>query len=188
MIGGSFLRSRRNLVLDDRGAAAVEFALIVPVLILLYAVGFEIAEAATVKRKLTDTTVQLANVASQDTKTTKADVAILMSAASQIMTPYSTNVLSMQVAEIYVDNSGTPHIQWTESYLNGTPLQGTLITTPPSAPPSFKTANSYYIDVQTTYLYYPIVGTNFIHAMTLSNQSFALPRNSSSIPCPDCDT
>ena len=34
---------------DVGGATAVEFALILPVLCLLYAVGFEIYQAATVK-------------------------------------------------------------------------------------------------------------------------------------------
>ena len=47
-----------SAITDVGRAAAVEFALILPVLCLLYAVGFEICQAATVNRKLTDTTVQ----------------------------------------------------------------------------------------------------------------------------------
>ena len=45
--------------------SAIHAAIVVvlmPVLVLLYAVGFEVCQAATVNRKLTDTTVELANL------------------------------------------------------------------------------------------------------------------------------
>ena len=173
-------------VADDRGAAALEFALIVPVLVLLYALGFEIAEAATVNRKLTDTTVQLANVTSQYTKVAKSDISTIMNASSQIMAPYPNAVLSMTVSEISIDASGNASVTWSEPYLDGIPFQGTGLTTPPTAPPSFQTANSTYIIVQTTYVYSPIIASNFMAPLTFSNRSFMLPRNSASIPCTDC--
>ena len=67
----SKLRTWRAFCRDARGVAALEFALVVPMVIVVYAGGFEIAQAATVNRKLTDTTVQLANVTSQYTSVAK---------------------------------------------------------------------------------------------------------------------
>jgi len=89
MTRGSLRRWWNRAIADTRGAAAVEFGLIGPVLILLYAVGFEVCQAATVNRKLTDTTVELANLTSQYTTVTKSDLSTIMNASSETMTPFS---------------------------------------------------------------------------------------------------
>jgi len=41
----------RGFAADRRGVAAVEFALVVPIVIVGYLAGFEVMEAATVDRK-----------------------------------------------------------------------------------------------------------------------------------------
>ena len=186
MTRGSLRRLLNRVITDDRGAAAVEFGLILPVLVLLYAVGFEVCEAATVKRKLTDTTVQLANLTSQYTKVAKSDIATIMNASSQTMTPFSNGDLALVVSEITIDSTGTAHVTWSEPYLNGVAFQGNALTTPPTAPASFATPNSSYILVQSTYAYTPVIAGNFVAPMTLASQSFMLPRNAGAIPCSDC--
>src|ERR1700679_2268992 len=87
----------KRVFADDRGVAAVEFGLIAPTLILLYAVGFEICQAATVNRKLSDTTVELANLTSQYTKVSKSDISTIMNASSETMTPFTNGALTLSV-------------------------------------------------------------------------------------------
>jgi Flp pilus assembly protein TadG len=186
MTGRPLLRPWRRAIADVRGAAAVEFALILPVLITLYAVGFEICEAATVNRKLTDTTVQLANLTSQYTKVAKSDISTIMNASSETMTPFSNGALSVVLSEISIDNNGKASVTWSEAYLDGVAFQGSPLTTPPTAPPSFATPNSSYIIVQSTYAYTPVIAGTYMPPLTLSSQSFMLPRDSASIPCTDC--
>jgi Flp pilus assembly protein TadG len=186
MTRGFFRRPWRHVIADDRGASAVEFGLVVPVLVILYAVGFEICEAATVNRKLTDTTVQLANVTSQYTKVSKSDISTVMNASSETMTPFTNATLSIVMSEISVDASGKSTVTWSEAYHNGTPFQGTPLTTPPTAPPSFQMASSSYLVVQSSYAYTPVIAGNFMAPMTLNDTSFMLPRDAGSIPCSDC--
>jgi Flp pilus assembly protein TadG len=164
----------------------VEFGLILPVLLLLYAVGFELCQAATVKRKLTDTTAQLANLTSQYTKVSKSDISTIMNASSETMTPFPNSALSMVLSEVSIDGSGNASITWSEAYLNGVAFQGTPLKTAPTAPPSFQTPNSSYIVVQSTYAYTPVIAGGFLAPMTLADQSFMLPRDTGSIPCSDC--
>jgi Flp pilus assembly protein TadG len=179
-------RSLARAIADDGGAAAVEFALLLPFLVLLYAVGFELCQAATVKRKLTDTTVQLANLTSQFTKVSKSDISTIMNASSQTMTPFPNSALSIVVSEVSMDAANHASVTWSESYQSGVPFHGTALTTPPTAPASFQTASASYIVVQTSYAYTPVLAGNLISPITLSSQSFMLPRDSGSIPCTDC--
>jgi Flp pilus assembly protein TadG len=186
MTSGSLGRLWRRAIADVGGAAAVEFALILPVLVLLYAVGFEICEAATVNRKLTDTTVQLANLTSQYTQVAKSDISTIMNASSETMTPFSNGALSVVVSEVSMDAKGNASVTWSEAYLDGVAFQGTPLTTPPTAPPSFQTPNSSYIVVQSTYAYTPVIAGTYMPPITLSSHSFMLPRDAVSIPCSDC--
>ena len=182
----SLHRRWRGALADIRGGAALEFALLLPILVTLYAVGFEVCQAATVKRKLTDTTVQLANLTSQFTKVSRSDISTIMNASSQTMTPFPNSALSIVVSEVSMDAANHPSVTWSESYQSGVPFHGTALTTPPTAPASFQTASSSYIVVQTSYAYTPVLAGDLIAPITLSSQSFMLPRDSGSIPCTDC--
>ena len=178
----------RRLYADARGVAAVEFALIIPIVIVVYAAGFELTQAATVNRKLTDTTVQLANVTSQYTSVATADIGNILGASSQIMAPYSTTPLTITLTEVRADNSGSTiaHVQWSKSYVNNTLGAGLAAGSPVTLPTGFASPNAYYILSQTTYGYTPTIGAAFVNTIPMSDQIFMVPRQSPSIPCSDC--
>jgi Flp pilus assembly protein TadG len=172
------LRGLRSLAGDRRGVAAVEFALLVPVVIVVYVVGFEVMEASTVYRKLTDTTVQLANVTAQYTSVADGDVSNVLNASAQIMTPYPTTNLSIRLSEVTTDPSGAGFVAWGKAFQGTALAEGTSVT----MPAGFQTPNTSYILVQTSYAYQPVIGGAFIQPITMTNQIFMLPRSSSSIP------
>jgi Flp pilus assembly protein TadG len=174
------LRSLRDLLTHTGGVAAIEFALVVPLVIIVYAGGFEIVQAATVNRKLTDTTVQLANVTTQYTAVAATpDLANIFAASSQIMAPYPTSGLTIVVTEVQTTAAGIGKSAWSQGY-NGAACipAGTVVP----MPPGFASPNSYYILVQTTYAYAPTIGSAFVHAIPMSDQIFMVPRQSTSIP------
>jgi len=172
------LRDLRSLAADRRGVAAVEFALVVPVVIIVYLAGFEVMEASTVYRKLTDTTVQIANVTAQYTTMGANDTSNVLDASAQIMTPYSTSNLAIVLSEVTTDSSGAGSVTWSQTY------QGTALAagTPVAMPSGFTTPNTNYILVQTTYSYQPVIGGAFVKPISMTNQIFMLPRSSASIP------
>jgi len=109
-----------------------------------------------------------------------------MNASSETMTPFSNGALSVVLSEVSIDNNGKATVTWSEAYLNGVAFQGAPLTTPPTAPASFATPNSSYIVVQSSYAYTPVIGGTYMPPLTLTDQSFMLPRDSASIPCTDC--
>jgi len=170
----------RRLPRDRRGVAAVEFALIVPVVIIVYMGGFEVMEASTVYRKLTDTTVQLANVTAQYTALTQDDANNVLAASAQIMTPYPTADLSIVLSEVTVNSGGVGQVAWSCKWPGGgacTPGGGTV-----TMPAGFQTVGASYILVQTAYQYEPVIGGAFVKPIKMTNQIFMLPRSSPTIP------
>ena len=171
-------QSWRELIAHTGGVAAIEFALVVPLVIIVYAGGFEIVQAATVNRKLTDTTVQLANVTTQYTSVALPDLNNIAAASSQIMAPYSTSSLTTVISEVQTDATSHGKVAWSQGYGASCLAAGSPVT----LPPGFASPSSYYILVQTTYAYTPTIGGAFVHAIPMTDQIFMVPRQSTSIP------
>ena len=55
----------RSLLQDNAGAALIEFAMVLPVLILCYLGGFQLMEAVSVYRKVTTSTRSIADLTSR---------------------------------------------------------------------------------------------------------------------------
>lgn len=109
----TFLRS-------SRGIAATEFALLLPVLILLYAGSGELAQAAMTSRRLEDLSRTLADlVAQQPTSgqtsstpapanaTTQAELQAMLTAASALMAPSPLTTLTMTVSAVDITNNAS---------------------------------------------------------------------------------
>ena len=161
------------------GSVAVEFAVVVPVLLTIYLGGVDATEALTTYRKLGETTVELANVAAQYNSMSASDVSTVMNASAQIMEPYASASLQITLSEISTDANNNPSVVWSQAFHGGAALQAGANV---SLPAGLATANTYYILVQTTYPFQPITGFTFTKPITMSNRVVMLPRQSPSIP------
>jgi Flp pilus assembly protein TadG len=163
---------------DRRGLAAVEFALVLPFLLILYLGGFAVSQAVGAYRKVSDTTVELANVTAQYTTMSAVDTATVESAGTQIMAPYPTQNLSIVFSEITTDANNKATVTWSCASTGGTRLTDGSVVTLPTGMSSVK---SNYILVQASYLWVPPIQNKFIGSVPMSNQIYVIPRNSASI-------
>ncbi len=164
---------------DRRGVALVEFALIFPMLVALYFGGFEVCNMSATYRKMTDTTVELANITAQYSTLTASDVATVFAATSQIMAPYSTASLQIVLSEVTTDASNNATVTWSRGYNGASALgAGSAIT----LPSGLASPSTSYILVQTVYNYTPTVGSAFLGTVPMSSSIYIIPRNSPSIP------
>jgi Flp pilus assembly protein TadG len=176
-------RRRLGWRADERGVAAVEFAFTVPVLLIVYLAGFELSQAMATYRKLSDTTVELANVSAQYTTMGALDVTSVFNASAQIMAPYQTSNLTIVLSEVTTDASSNATVTWSCPYNGAVALPtGQAVTMPTGmAQPS-----TSYILVQTTYQYNPTVGANLIGPIPMVDQIYMIPRSSPNIPNAGC--
>src|SRR5215207_7193105 len=88
---------------DDRGNAAVEFAIIVPIMLTLFFGTIEFSSGVAVDRKITLVARTLSDLTSQSTTVTNTDMAGFTITAKAIMTPYDSSLLNSRVSELYVE-------------------------------------------------------------------------------------
>ena len=125
--------SPRRFWRDQRGASAVEFALIAPVLILMYCGMAELTQAMMAQRRVSNITSSIGDLTAQASQTGPARTTDVFNIGAIIMTPFPTTGLKMCVASITSDATGKDTVAWSRASASGMstcPAQGTVLTVP----------------------------------------------------------
>lgn len=164
---------------DRRGIAATEFAIIVPIMLVLFFGTVEFCSAVAVNRKVTLMARTLSDLTSQSTQVANADLTNFFAASTGIMTPYATTPVKSTITELYVDPSTMKAtVQWSQTS-GGTARSTNSIVTIPSA---LLVSGTYLIFSEVSYLYVPTVGYVMGKAgVNLSDVAYTRPRQSSSV-------
>jgi Flp pilus assembly protein TadG len=94
------------------GIAAVEFALILPVMLTLFITVFEVANALICYMKVEDVADTLSDLVAQYQTIGTSDFNNLYSAGQSIMAPASGTPLGVAIASVQFDDNGNPSIAW----------------------------------------------------------------------------
>jgi Flp pilus assembly protein TadG len=160
---------------DRRGVSAVEFAFIAPMMIGLYLGCAEISDGVAADRKVSLTAGALANLTTQVTTITTADMTNILDASSAIISPYDSSKLTMTVSCLKMDATGVAKVQWSATR-NGTARGAGSVYTFSSSTAALDVKNSWLILSEVTYAYKPTVGYTITGTLTLSDQMFMSPR------------
>ncbi|PXA92532.1 pilus assembly protein [Nostoc sp. 3335mG] len=174
------IRSRTGrIVVDNRGTALIEFAIALPVLLLLFLGAYQLSDAITAKRKATIMTRAVADMTSQYRALTTGELDGLLNASTQILTPYSATPAKLRVTQITIESSGTVfRVDWSRSR-NATALAtGRYYAT--AIPAAYRQPNMVFIYTQSAYTYDTAL-SNYFGSITFSNDLWLLPRRSSTI-------
>ena len=195
-------RSARDLARDRSAIAATEFAVIVPIMLVMFFGTVEFSSAVAVDRKVTLVARTLADLTSQALNSvTDNYLQNVFTASIAITTPYSATPTKAQISEIYVDSSRVAKIQWSKAATIGTAAtQATLATSTHNAgdivtiPPALQVPQTYLIFSEVSYLYTPTVGYVMGKSgVTMSDVAYTRPRQNTCItyggfPASNCPT
>ncbi len=187
-------RFRRN----EGGAAAVEFALILPFLLLLYMGSIEASALFTVDRRVEVIASTNADLLARWNPNLGAipssTVRDYFRAAEGIITPYTTTGLKQVVSFLNVAADGTARVAWSCGWNGGArlpnnqsytlnPQMKRLVT---GANASGQNGRSGWLIASTTeYSYKPLLGMVFPNALTLKSEALFLPRFGQALPAPN---
>lgn len=109
----------RALAKDRRGVAAVEFALIAPIMVLLYMSVTELCAGFMAQKRVGHMTSLVADLVSQEEAVSQQNLGGLTQISGAIMSPFGTGYLSQRVRSVtLVDNE--PVVDWTYKSLGQT--------------------------------------------------------------------
>jgi Flp pilus assembly protein TadG len=175
-----FLRLNARLtdcVRDRRAVSAVEFAILLPLMVTLYLGSVEVFRGISAKRDVTMISHSIADLASQYSTIHDQDMTNILAAASAIMAPFSTGPLQATVSELTIDSKGNATVVWSDT-LNGSKLAVGAAVTVPSGP---NVPNSYVLLATVKYAYDPVFGYVLTSTINMSDQIYMAPRQSGGI-------
>lgn len=166
-----------DLVHGESGVAAVEFAAVVPFMLLAYLGSVELGTGVAINRKVAVTTRAVADLATRYTTIKNADMAGILGSAGAIMAPYDPTRLAVTVSEITVDAKGNASVAWSDTQGGSARATGSPMT----LPATLQTPGVSYILGEVQYDYKPAIGYVLSGTVPLSNHIFMSPRESGSI-------
>ncbi len=166
---------------DECGVSAVEFALLLPLMITLYLGAVEISQAISADRKVTLTSRTMADLISQVSSIDSAGLTDVFNASTSVMAPFTTAPLKVTVTSVNIDASNRVTVAWSCTRGGTVHSVGSTITTVPSG---LNIANTTLIWSEVSYTYTPAVGYIITGPLTLKDQLYMAPRLSSAVSGP----
>jgi Flp pilus assembly protein TadG len=191
MVSNTYRRARLsilNLIRDRSGVAAIEFAMIVPIMLVMFFGTVEFSSGVAVDRKVTLMARTLSDLTSQSLSVANPDLNNFFAASTAIMTPYSATPLKSTITELWIDPStSNARVQWSQG--SAPRAQGSSVVIPPNLIVKDSSGkvfpNQYLIYSEVSYLYTPAVGYVMAKAgITLSDVSYTRPRQSTCVIYP----
>jgi len=183
----AFARLRRRLLTlasNQRGVAAVEFAMLLPVMITLYIGGVEISRMVSVDRKVTLTARSVADLVAQSTTVTNNEMTNILNAANAVLAPYLSANAKVTVSSVKIDADKKATIEWSDTCHGTARAVNSTIT----LSPALATPNTWLIWAEVSYTYTPIFGgapTDLLYKLTgpkiLQDQIYMRPRLQDSV-------
>ena len=173
-----WLRVRRRafeLRGNNSGVAAVEFAMIIPIMAALLIGTNEFAAGVAVDRKVTIMARTLSDLTSQNTGVTDTQLTNFFNAGKGIMTPYPSTPVEGTITELFIHPTTLKaRVQWSKGI--AVRNKGDIV----EIPDALKIAGTYLIYSEVKYKYVPSVAwfINKVDGITLSDTSFTRPRQS----------
>lgn len=185
---GSLLARLRQFRLVEDGVAAVEFALVLPIMLTLYIGAMEASTLISMDRRVQSVAGAVGDlVARSDTTIPAATLTDYFRASGGIMAPFPSDGLKQVVTQVQVSADGkTIKVVWSRQFVNGTYAVGTDYpansdyTLLPQAMIDIAKGDNVIV-AKASYSYLPLYGIIIDKAVPLNRENFFLPRFGGSI-------
>ena len=182
----------KRLLRDRRGVSAIEFALIAPVMIMIYFGLIEFSQGYMAERRASHVASMVADLVAQSGGTNIEDLNGVFAIGDMIMRPFSAETLSIRVSSVTVDTRGVATVEWSRAKsakdAKGADImparkRGDPIT---DLPPGLITDGQTVILGETNYGYVSAFGQMIPGGIAFQRNYYLRPRTTDRIACTDC--
>jgi Flp pilus assembly protein TadG len=169
------VRAARALARDKRGVSAVEFALVLPLMVTLFLATVETTQGLQADRKVSLAARALSDLASQATTIADADMSNILDATADVIAPFNVSNAQMVVTGIQTDILGVSRAVWSDAR-NATRYScGQVMTIPTELKPTLGTTG-FLVLAEVKYSYTPTVAYLISGSLLLSDRLYTRPR------------
>lgn len=189
----------RTFLRDRSGAAAIEFAFIVPLLLMMYLGTMELSQGIEADKKVSRSASMIGDLVSQETSIKKQDLNDMLVIGESILQPYYRSKPTITITGINISAGLIATTAWRRTIVDGvTSGSGINLIPLTYVPEQMRVANTFLVRVETALSYKPVItwsGTKKIGStdyssnftsIQMAESYFYSPRTATSISCSDC--
>ncbi len=173
----------RRVRSDQKGAAAVEFAILAPVLIIIYFGLVETSEAILAERKADHVASAVGDLVAQaDGTVSTSDLDDIIAIGNTIMSPFATSTLQMRISSLTPNSAGNMAVTW--SYPSGG-MAALAAGTVKTVPITVSSGDSVILS-EAKYTFNSPLKYVLPNAIVFNETYYMRPRQSALISCTGC--
>lgn len=166
-----------GLLRDRRGVAAIEFALIFPLMLLLYFGAIETSNMLTANRRVTSVAYTAADITAQAISVGNSDISDIFAASSAILRPFNTTPLTIRITSVVANSSGVNKVAWSDGYHVASRAVNSTMT----LPAGLTSPGTSVIVAEVTYAYTSPISQTVTQSLTFTDTAYLKPRRTSQV-------
>ena len=169
----------RHIARDDGGNATVDFAFLLPIMLMLFIGVVEVTNLLRVDRKVVTAAQTTADLITQRREVSNAQLDDFLRAAELIFEPFPAAAVGVGIAGVrFNPNTGSPEVSWTKSQ-NGGSVPNALTVVQGLGQPG-----EGVVVVRVTYNYTPVFFDFILSATQIEETAVLRPRRSQFVQGP----
>ncbi len=197
--GGLLRGTGRRWLGDRRGAAAIEFAFIAPILLMLYFVTMEVAQGIETNKKVGRIGSMVADLVTQQQTMSPTELRAIMQIGEAILQPYNRSRPTITVTAIKMTDESSPEAEvvWSRRLSDGNFTEPYAEGSETTIPEKLLIRDTFLVRVSGALDYRPLITWTAEQKAALGlaaafdriemNETYYLrPRMSPEIRCDDC--
>jgi Flp pilus assembly protein TadG len=185
---------------DRRGAAAIEFAFIAPILLVLYFMTMEVSQAIETNKKVGRIASMVGDLVAQQRDVPRDDIDRILDIGSAIIQPYGRSRPTIIIEHIGIeDGEGSPEafVEWSRKIEGTNKSEAVPKDTETVVPEQLRVAGTHLVRVTTQLGYKPVIAwtaeqktalglASAFSTLNMSEQYYLRPRMSNEVTCIGC--
>ncbi|MEZ5994825.1 MAG: TadE/TadG family type IV pilus assembly protein [Hyphomonadaceae bacterium] len=172
------MRRLRRFAASKRGVAAVEFAIIAPMMIFLLFGSVDLFDVLNANKRAQNAAASVADVIARDTEVSDSELAGIWDALDILMFPNDASTMQIRVSSVSIENATTARVVWSEGH-------GMSARTPNSTvalPAAMMAPGTSIIMTESVYPYTAPLGFLYTGTMNLTHDAYRRSRLVDPIP------
>ncbi|MBZ9656702.1 TadE/TadG family type IV pilus assembly protein [Phyllobacterium lublinensis] len=197
MAAGRLATLAKRFIRDKRGIAAMEFAFIAPILIVLYLGSVEATSGLDVNKKLGRATNMVADLVTQQQTITTDQLKDIMEIGTALLLPYRFDTPQITITAINIPATGSPTVAWSRKVVNKVYSRPYAAGSTVTLDPNLVIPNTTVIRVETKIAYLPLMAFKYSDAVTtasgvsavgipMGRTGFGRVRQGAAVACSNC--